>query len=137
MDYIVKGRNVDLNDKIKDYSEKKIKNRIEKFMDRATKIEVKFKIEKNPRISDNKEAEITVFASGSVIRVTDTGSDFFEAIDKAGVGSAEVVTVYYGADVEAAQAEQIAQQIRDKHPEKQVEMVSGGQPHYSYIVSLE
>jgi putative sigma-54 modulation protein len=83
MDYIVKGRNVGLNDKIKDYSEKKIKNRIEKFLDRATKIEVKFKEEKNPRISENKEAEITVYASGSVIRVTDTGTDFFEAIDKA------------------------------------------------------
>jgi putative sigma-54 modulation protein len=82
MEYIVKGRNVDLNDKIKDYSEKKIKHRIEKFLDRATKIEVKFKEEKNPRISENKEAEITVYASGSVIRVTDTGTDFFEAIDR-------------------------------------------------------
>ena len=84
MEYIVKGRNVNLNDKIKDYSEKKIKNRVEKFLDRTTKIEVKFKLEKNPRISENKEVEITVFASGSVIRVTDIGSDFFEAIDKAG-----------------------------------------------------
>jgi putative sigma-54 modulation protein len=84
MEYIVKGRNVDLNDKIKEYSQRKIKNRVEKFLDKTTKIEVKFKLEKNPRISENKEAEITVFASGSVIRVTDTGSDFFEAIDKAG-----------------------------------------------------
>lgn len=83
MEYIVKGRNVDLNDKIKDYSEKKIKNRIEKFLDRATRIEVEFKIEKNPRITENKETEITVFASGSVIRVTDAGTDFFEAIDRA------------------------------------------------------
>jgi DAK2 domain fusion protein YloV len=61
----------------------------------------------------------------------------FEALDKAGIGSAEVVTVYYGADIEAAQAEQVVQKIRDKHHEKQVEMVSGGQPHYRYIVSLE
>ncbi|MCX6008916.1 MAG: DAK2 domain-containing protein [Chloroflexi bacterium] len=61
----------------------------------------------------------------------------FEAIGKAGIDSAEVVTVYYGADVEAAQAEQLIQKIRDKYPEKQMEMVSGGQPHYPYIVSLE
>ena len=83
MEYIIKGRNIDLNEKIKDYSQKKIRNKVEKLLDRTTKIEVKLKLEKNPRISDNKEAEITVFASGSVIRVTDTGSDFFEAIDRA------------------------------------------------------
>ncbi|MBC8512695.1 MAG: DAK2 domain-containing protein [Dehalococcoidia bacterium] len=61
----------------------------------------------------------------------------FEALDKAGVESAEVVTMYYGADVEVAQAEQIIQELRNKHPGKQVEMVSGGQPHYGYVVSLE
>ena len=61
----------------------------------------------------------------------------FEALDKAGVESAEVVTMYYGADVEVAQAEQIIQELRNKHPDKQVEIVSGGQPHYGYIVSLE
>ncbi|MCD4670978.1 MAG: ribosome-associated translation inhibitor RaiA [Actinomycetia bacterium] len=82
MEYIVKGRNIDLNNKIKSYSEKKIKNRIEKLLDRTTRTEVKFKAEKNPRISDNKEIEITVFAAGAVIRVTDVGTDFFEAIDR-------------------------------------------------------
>ncbi len=61
----------------------------------------------------------------------------FQAIDKAGIKSAEVVTLYYGANVEAPQAEQVTQEIRKKYPEKQVEMVSGGQPHYYYIVSLE
>jgi dihydroxyacetone kinase-like predicted kinase len=48
-----------------------------------------------------------------------------------------VVTVYYGTDVDEAHAEQIAQKIRDKYSDKQVEIVSGGQPHYRYIVSLE
>lgn len=61
----------------------------------------------------------------------------FQALDKAGIKSAEVVTLYYGADVESPQAEQVTQEIRKKYPDKQVEMVSGGQPHYHYIVSLE
>jgi DAK2 domain fusion protein YloV len=61
----------------------------------------------------------------------------FEALDKTGIASAEIVTVYHGADVEATQAEQVVQKIRDKYPEKQIEMVSGGQPHYYYVVSLE
>jgi dihydroxyacetone kinase-like predicted kinase len=45
--------------------------------------------------------------------------------------------VYYGADIESAQVEQVVQKIRDKYSEKQVEIVSGGQPYYRYIVSLE
>jgi DAK2 domain fusion protein YloV len=61
----------------------------------------------------------------------------FEGLSKAGIESAEVLTLYYGADVEAAQAEQIVQEIRNKYPNKQVEMVFGGQPHYSYMASLE
>ena len=61
----------------------------------------------------------------------------FEALDKAGVESVEVVTLYYGADVEATQAEQIIEELRNKYPDKQVEIVSGGQPHYGYVVSLE
>jgi len=69
-----------------------------------------------------------------------TAEVLFEAIDKAGIESSEVVTVYYGADIESAQVEQVeqvVQKIRDKYPEKQVEIVSGGQPYYRYIVSLE
>ncbi|HEX75666.1 MAG TPA: DAK2 domain-containing protein [Dehalococcoidia bacterium] len=61
----------------------------------------------------------------------------FEALDKVGIESVEVVTLYYGADVEAAQAEEIIQEIGNKYPEKQVELIRGGQPHYNYIVSLE
>jgi DAK2 domain fusion protein YloV len=61
----------------------------------------------------------------------------FEALDKAGIGSAEVVTVYYGADIEAPQAEETVRQIRKKYGDKQIEMVSGGQPNYRYVVSLE
>jgi len=61
----------------------------------------------------------------------------FEGLDKAGIGSAEVVTVYYGDNVEAPQAEETVNQIRQKYGDKQVEMVSGGQPNYPYVVSLE
>ena len=82
MEYIIKARNFELDEKIKDYSEKKIKNKIEKLLERTTKTEVKFVLEKNPRISENNRVEVTAFTSGAVIRVTDTGTDVFAAIDK-------------------------------------------------------
>jgi DAK2 domain fusion protein YloV len=61
----------------------------------------------------------------------------FGAISKAGIDSAEVVTLYYGADIKSIDAESIAQEIQVKYPGKQVEVVNGGQPTYYYIVSLE
>jgi hypothetical protein len=49
----------------------------------------------------------------------------------------EVVTIYYGADTELAEAEQISVSVREQHPHLQVEVVRGGQPHYNYIISIE
>jgi DAK2 domain fusion protein YloV len=112
----------------------------------------------NEAISAVKTVEITEAArstqlhglkirKGQIIAIVDdenlvsAGNDLdevlFEALDKADIGSAEVVTVYYGADIEASQAEQVVNEIRDKYQDKQVEVVSGGQPNYSYVVSLE
>jgi DAK2 domain fusion protein YloV len=85
-----------------------------------------------------KGQAIAIVDDENLVAVGDNPDDIlFEAIDKAGIASAEVVTVYYGTDVDEAHAEQLAQKVRDKYPDKQVEMVSGGQPHYRYIVSLE
>ena len=50
---------------------------------------------------------------------------------------AEVVTIYYGAEDESAEAEQIGDSIREQHPQLQIEVIRGGQPHYSYIISIE
>ncbi|MFC2050565.1 DAK2 domain-containing protein [Chloroflexota bacterium] len=85
-----------------------------------------------------KGQAIAIVDDENLVAVGDNPDDIlFEAIEKAGIGSAEVVTVYYGTDVEEAQAEQLVQKVRDKYSDKQLEMVSGGQPHYRYIVSLE
>jgi len=86
-----------------------------------------------------KKGQVIAILDDEKLLAVDDNMDkvLFEAIDKAGIGSAEVVTVYHGADIETAQAEQLIQKVRDKYPEKQVEMVSGGQPHYRYIISLE
>ena len=50
---------------------------------------------------------------------------------------AEIVTVYYGDSVSARDAETLGEQIRQNFPNQEVEIVSGGQPHYHYIISVE
>jgi len=49
----------------------------------------------------------------------------------------EVITIYYGEDTEVAEAEQLSAGIMEKYPQLQVESIRGGQPHYSYIISIE
>jgi len=82
MDYILKSRNVELNDEIKEYVEKKIKTRVEKFGDKIVKIEIEFSLEKNPSINLNNKIVVTLFTPRAIIRATDYGVDFFEAIDR-------------------------------------------------------
>jgi putative sigma-54 modulation protein len=82
MDYILKSRNVELNDEIKDYVQKKIKTKLEKFDDKIIKIEIEFSLEKNPSINLNNKIVVTIFTPRAVIRASEYGVDFFEAIDK-------------------------------------------------------
>jgi dihydroxyacetone kinase-like predicted kinase len=49
----------------------------------------------------------------------------------------EVVTIYYGAEAEIAEAEEISADITKNYPNLQVEIIKGGQPHYNYIISIE
>jgi len=60
-----------------------------------------------------------------------------QSLDKGGIDAVEMVTLYYGADLKAEQAEEVVKGLKEKYPGKQIELVSGGQPHYFYVVSLE
>ena len=82
MEFIIKSKNIELDEKIRNYAEKKIKDKIVKILDKVIKLEIKFTYEKNPRINLNNLVEVTVFTAGAVIRATDSGTDVFEAVDK-------------------------------------------------------
>jgi len=82
MDYILKSRNVELNDEIKEYVERKIKSKIEKFDGKIIKVEIEFSLEKNPSINLNNKIVVTIFTPRAIIRATEFGVDFFEAIDR-------------------------------------------------------
>ena len=58
-------------------------------------------------------------------------------LSKLDLTKTEIITIYYGAETELAEAEQVSASIREQHPQLQVEVVQGGQPYYNYIVSIE
>ena len=78
------------------------------------------------------------FLDGDLVAVSDNTSDALnQALAKLDLDQAEVITIYYGADAELAEAEQVSLSIRKQYPQLQIEVVQGGQPHYNYIVSVE
>jgi dihydroxyacetone kinase-like predicted kinase len=52
-------------------------------------------------------------------------------------GQAEIITVYYGDQIEAAAAAALGEQIVATYPDQEVEVIAGGQPHYHFILSTE
>ena len=78
------------------------------------------------------------FLDGDLVSVGDSTTDVLnEVLARLDLEEAEVVTIYYGADTESAEAEQVGASIREQNPRLQIEVVRGGQPHYNYIVSVE
>ena len=60
-----------------------------------------------------------------------------DLLAKLNAGDRELITIYYGQDVTAEQAETFAEQIRAQYPDQEVEALYGGQPFYAYIISVE
>jgi DAK2 domain fusion protein YloV len=75
---------------------------------------------------------------GKLVAVGDDNIEVVhQVLAKLDLGKAEVATIYYGADADSAEAEQVGDSIREQHPHLQIEVIQGGQPHYSYIISVE
>lgn len=50
---------------------------------------------------------------------------------------AEVISIYFGADVEEEEAEELAAAVEEAYPDCDVEVNMGGQPIYYYVISVE
>ncbi|MBA7662984.1 hypothetical protein ES703_71017 [subsurface metagenome] len=85
-----------------------------------------------------KRKQAIGFLDGNLVAVSDMATGALnEVLAELDLDKAEVITIYYGADTEPAEAEQISATICQQHPQLQVEVVKGGQLHYNFIVSVE
>jgi len=85
-----------------------------------------------------KKKQAIGFLDGDLVAVDDNTNEVLnKVLTRLNLDEAEVITVYYGADTTQAKAEEVSASIGEKHPNLQVEVVRGGQPHYDYIVSIE
>ncbi len=68
---------------------------------------------------------------------TDLDGITLELVDAMVDEDSELISVYYGSDVSLEQAEKMQQQIEANHKNCDVELQSGGQPIYYYVISVE
>jgi fatty acid kinase len=71
-----------------------------------------------------------------IARADKVGDVVLDALSKAGANRAKIITVYYGAEIEGAEAQEMAEKIRNRY-KAEVEVVHGGQPHHQFVISLE
>jgi len=77
----VKGKNLEVNDSIRSYAERKL-SKLERRVDESTRVEIELAVEKNPSIADSHVAEATVHVKGQTLRARETAPDMKAAIDE-------------------------------------------------------
>ncbi len=85
-----------------------------------------------------KKDDILGVAEGEICAV---GRDLHEvtvtSLEEVLAEDSEIMTIYYGEDIEKEQAEALAKELEEKYEDLEVEVYSGGQPLYYYICSIE
>ena len=85
-----------------------------------------------------KENDFMGIGDAGILSVgQDMKATTLELIDCLVDEDSELISLYYGSDVEEAQAEEMAEAIEEKYPEVEVEVNPGGQPIYYYVLSVE
>ena len=90
---------------------------------------------------DNKEIhqdDIIGLGDNGLLAVgQDIGQAALDSIDALVDEDAELISIYYGEQVEREKAEELLAAIEEKYPDQDVELNEGGQPIYYYILSVE
>ena len=80
---------------------------------------------------------IAINDEGLVASETDIKDSVIKMLDGMVSDDHELISIYYGSDVDEADAEAIAAIVEEKYSYLDVELEYGGQPVYYYIISVE
>lgn len=79
----VSSRGAKLTDSMRGYAEEKVRAAIENYENYTTSCDVVLRSHNHSKNKENSTVEITLHVKGSVVRVSETASDMYEAIDLA------------------------------------------------------
>jgi len=84
------------------------------------------------------EGQVIALLDGKLVASGDSLEDAcFRMLKRAKADEHELITFYFGEDLPHADAHRIADMVRKKYPEQEIEVQEGGQPHYQFIISVE
>ncbi len=84
------------------------------------------------------EGKPIALVDGDLARAgNDLGELVVEILAQVGAATSEIITLYYGAEVTPAAAQEMYSRVQHKFPEQEIEVHEGGQPLYPYIISIE
>jgi len=87
---------------------------------------------------DVREGQIIgLLDSKLAVSGNELGDVLFEILNLCSAAESELITLYYGEDLSAFQANQLADSVREEWPDQEIELVEGGQPYYQLILSVE
>ncbi len=80
MKILIHGKNIELTESLKDYTESKIIKATHHYKDIVKEVDIHLSIEKNKRVSF-QSAEVTIFANGTIIRAEEKSENLYSSID--------------------------------------------------------
>lgn len=84
------------------------------------------------------EGQTLSIAEGEIVGVSDDlEAAVYTLVETLRDDDSEVVTLYYGADVTESEAEALVRLLQERFPDLEVEFYAGGQPVYTYLITVE
>ena len=84
------------------------------------------------------QGQVIALLDGKLVAASDTLEEgCLKMLEQANASEQELITFYFGEDLPRAEAHRIADMVREKYPDQEIEVQEGGQPHYQFIISVE
>jgi putative sigma-54 modulation protein len=81
MKLVIQGKNIEITDAIRNYVSQKIEKSISHYKNLINEVDVNLSVARNPRISPNQSAEVTIYVSRSVVRAEESSDSLYASID--------------------------------------------------------
>jgi len=87
---------------------------------------------------DVEEGKVIGLVNGQLVVASSSVEDAcLQVLEKADAQNRERITLMYGNNISKDEVDRIAGMIQEKYPNHEIEVHSGGQPYYQFIISIE
>lgn len=81
MKLVIQGKNIEITDAIRSYVSQKVEKSINHFQHLINEVDVNLSVAKNPRMTANQAAEVTIYVNGAVVRAEESSETLYASID--------------------------------------------------------